>query len=722
MLRLTVTSRDKTQKVVESEEAIITIGRAPACTIALPDPDVADRHCQIERTIEGTYKLIDLETRSGTQVNGSRVNVQVITDGDKLQIGASTILIEEAGTDASELRTDRVPVIRTRRRGRQIRRRRVVLPKRGPNEKVFSYEDLRLVLDAVVEEQGPAGLDEIRKMIDALYEDHKGAPLFESLEQERDNLYRILQINKLMTGERNLKKLLETIMDAVIEFTGAERGFLILKEGSTTVIKVARNFDREAVKKPEFKVSHTIADEVLRSGKPIVSADAMTDTKLPATGSVSDLKLRSLLCVPLRLREEVIGCVYIDNRFETGVFVESDLPLLQGFSEQAAIAIENTRLFEENARRQDELAKSREEVERLNQQLREKVERQYEELSKVKQDLFATQKHVELKHDFSAIIGKSRAMQQVFGFLDKVLDTDEPIFIFGESGTGKELIARAVHYNSKRAKTGKMMSENVSAIPDSLLESELFGHEKGAFTGAIATKQGLFEMAHKGTLFLDEIGDMSLDMQKKLLRAVQEGEIRRVGGKDIITVDCRIISASNKDLRALIKESKFREDLFYRLNVVQINLPPLRDRKEDIPILVEHFLERSAKESGQPKRKMDEVAYWYLQSYGWPGNVRELENEVRRAIALSEDVISVDTLKDEIRSKDLFKPNMAVPTGSALKDIVKEAIEDVERKVILKVLEETGWKKTDAARALGISRPTLDAKIEAYNLERPAAT
>jgi len=719
MLRLTVTGPDDKQRVFESDDPIVVVGRARDCTISVDDPSLTDHHCQFERTPEGAYKVVDLETKSGTEVNGERVNVHVIEDGDKVTIGRTAILIESSSADASELRTDRVPVLRTRRRGiRPLRRRRVLLPKRESQEKVFTFEDLRVVMDSIVEEQGPAALDEVRKMLDGLYEEQRGAPLYESLEQERDNLYRMLQINKLLTGERNLKKLLEVVMDGVIEFTGAERGFMILREAGATVIKVARNFDREAIKKPEFKVSHTVADEVLKNGKPILSADALNDPSLPAAGSVTDMKLRSLLCVPFKLREEVIGCVYIDNRFETGVFVESDLPMLQGFAELAAIAIENTRLFEENERKREELARSREEVQRLNDQLRERVEKQYVELTKVKQDLLSTQKNVELKHDFSAIVGKSRAMMEVFALLDKVIDTDEPVFIHGESGTGKELVARAIHYNSKRAKGGKLMSENVSAIPDTLLESELFGHEKGAFTGAIATKLGLFELAHKGTLFLDEIGDMSLEMQKKLLRSLQEGEIRRVGGKDVIHVDCRVISASNKDLRQLIKESKFREDLYYRLNVVQITLPPLRDRKEDIPALVEHFLDRVAKENGQPRRKIEDVAYWYLQNYPWPGNVRELENEMRRAVALSDELISVDVLKEEIRSKDLFKPNIKIPSGSALKDVVKEAIEDVERKVILKVLEETAWKKTEAARVLGISRPTLDAKIEAYGLER----
>jgi DNA-binding NtrC family response regulator len=211
---------------------------------------------------------------------------------------------------------------------------------------------------------------------------------------------------------------------------------------------------------------------------------------------------------------------------------------------------------------------------------------------------------------------------------------------------------------------------------------------------------------------------MSVDMQKKVLRAIQEGEIRRVGGKDVIKVDVRIITASNKDLSDLIRTGAFREDLYYRLNVVKITLPPLRDRKEDIPLLVEHFLDKIARDSGQPRKRVDEPAFWYLQNHSWPGNIRELDNEIRRAVALSDEVITVDSLKDEIRQKDLFKPTVKVPAGAQLKDVVREAIEDVERRVIARTLEECGWKKTDASLRLGISRPTLDAKIEAYGLTR----
>jgi transcriptional regulator with GAF, ATPase, and Fis domain len=720
MPRLTVCAPEKPDRVFEFEDGKITVGRAETNFIQIEDPASEPEHFQIERTPEGRFKLVDLETKAGTEVDGIKVNAHLLEHGDRIYVGETSVLFEcpAAPAPASKTKTARIPIL-----GRGGRRRTRPLPTRPlalspASQGPITSDDLKYALQALVEAKGASALDQARGVLEQLYQEHAGRPLVAGLEAEREKLYRLLEINKALNAEHNQKKLLELIMDSVIEMAKAERGFLILKEKESLAIKVARNFDREDVRRPEFKVSHSVAEEVLRTGKPILSADALHDPALPAAGSVADLKLRSLLCIPFRVREQVTGCVYIDNRFETGLFRTADLPVLQGFADQAALAIENARLFEENVARQEELKRTHDEIERLNAQLKAKVEKQYEELAKVKQDLHASRKDVALRHDFSQIIGKSRAMQDVFQVLDRVIDTDEPVFVHGESGTGKELVARAIHFNSPRAKGGKFVSENCSAIPDTLLESELFGHEKGAFTGAVATKIGLFELAHKGTLFLDEIGDMSVDMQKKVLRAIQEGEIRRVGGKDVIRVDVRIISASNKDLNELIKTGHFREDLFYRLCVVKITLPPLRNRKEDIPLLVEHFLARIAHDGGQPRKPVDEVAFWYLQNYGWPGNVRELDNEIRRAVALSDGEITVDSLKEEIRSQDLFKPVLRLPEGSALKDVVKQAVEDVERRLISKVLEECGWKKTDAARSLGVSRPTLDAKIEAYGLAR----
>jgi transcriptional regulator with PAS, ATPase and Fis domain len=275
-------------------------------------------------------------------------------------------------------------------------------------------------------------------------------------------------------------------------------------------------------------------------------------------------------------------------------------------------------------------------------------------------------------------------------------------------------VAQAIHENSPR-RDQPFVRENVAAIPGSLLESELFGYKKGAFTGATSDRKGLFEQAHRGTIFLDEIGEMSPDMQSKLLRVLQNGEIRAVGGRDVTMVDVRLISASNRDLRRMVEDSGFREDLFYRLNGISVEMPPLRERMEDIPLLVEHFLELAARKSGEAAKDVDPLAMRYLLSYHWPGNVRELLNEIHRAVALSGGAITPDDLSREITEG---RPLAAEATGAdaGLKDLVKMATSQKEREIILRTLEESDWRKSVTARKLKISRPTLDQKIRIFGL------
>jgi two-component system nitrogen regulation response regulator GlnG len=311
------------------------------------------------------------------------------------------------------------------------------------------------------------------------------------------------------------------------------------------------------------------------------------------------------------------------------------------------------------------------------------------------------------------MIGKSRSMRDVFHLLDKVTDSDVPVLIHGESGTGKELVARAIHFNGSR-KNAAFISENCAAIPETLLESELFGYQKGSFTGAAADKKGLFEAANGGTLFLDEIGDMPREMQKKLLRVLQESEVRRVGGNRAIPIDVRILAASNQDLRKLCEEGRFREDLYYRLNVITVTLPPLRDRREDISLLVDAFLAEAC--AGGEAKVVSEDAMKALERYHWPGNVRELRNEVQRAAALSDRVIVPLVLSENVRGRKDEAPAVADLGVKTLKEMVREVTETLERSVIQEALTRSRGRKAQAARLLGVSRPTLDAKIELYGL------
>ena len=729
MPKLTIVRSDKEETTFEFEGGVVTIGRAETNSIQLDDPAAEPLHCQIEATTDGRFKLVDLETKVGTEVDGMKVNAHFLESGDRIYIGKTSIVFEEPATDVGK-KTRRIPILKKPRLGRiptrrpsadaaAARRRLGALP--PPGDEKLTLEDLRVVLSSMVAQHGPDALHEARQALEQYYEAHYGQPLYDGLMHDLDNLYRMLDINKLINSEHNLKKLLELIMDSVIEMAGAERGFLILRERESLVIKVARNFDRESIKKPEFKVSHSVAEEVLRTGKPIISADALTDPNLPAAGSVADLKLRSLLCIPFRVREQSLGCVYIDNRFETGLFSEVDLPLLQGFADQAAIAIENARLFEENQRRQDELKRSHEEIERLNDQLKQKVEKQYAELAKVKQDLDSRRADVPLKHDFSSIIGNSRAMTEVFRLLDRVIDTDEPVFVHGESGTGKELVARAIHCNSPRARPARSSRSTAPRSPSTLLESELFGHEKGAFTGAISAKPGLFELAARRHAVprrdrrhaARHAGEAPPRRCRRARSAASAATGRHPGRRphgqrgdqpDLADLSRDAgTSARTSSTGSTSSRSRSRRCATARRTSRCSSSTSSRS---------------SLRDAGQPRRSVDEPAFWYLQNYSWPGNVRELDNEIRRAVAMSDGLITVDNLKDEIKSQDLFKPAVRIPAGGQLKDIVREATEEVERRVIARTLDECGWKKTDAAAKLGISRPTLDAKIEQYGLTR----
>ncbi len=316
---------------------------------------------------------------------------------------------------------------------------------------------------------------------------------------------------------------------------------------------------------------------------------------------------------------------------------------------------------------------------------------------------------VERKYSFASIIGKSKAMQDIFALIQRLSHARSNVLITGRSGTGKELIAKAIHYNSER-RAMPLVTVNCSAIPESLLESELFGHEKGAFTGAITSRRGLFETANGGTLFLDEIGDMPLGSQSKLLRVVEAGEVRPVGSDEVKKVDVRIIAATHRDLKELVKHDQFREDLFYRLNVISIHVPDLKDRPEDVSILVEHFMKKYGEQFGKPNIRMTHEASACLIKYTWPGNVRELENVIERSIALSSEEV--------VDAKDLPEHLFQMKPSDLIDDLATDnmPLTEVEKRYIMRILQRTNWHQSKAAQILGIDRKTLYRKIKEYNL------
>mgnify|MGYP003879131875 CR=1 FL=1 len=314
-------------------------------------------------------------------------------------------------------------------------------------------------------------------------------------------------------------------------------------------------------------------------------------------------------------------------------------------------------------------------------------------------------RELEERYSFGQIIGKSKPMRELFALLENVAETDSTVLIYGESGTGKELVARALHYNGPR-REGPFVAVNCAALPEALLESELFGYERGAFTGATRSKPGRFELADGGTLFLDEVGEMGLAVQAKLLRVLDQKEFERLGGTKTIRVDVRIIAATNRDLEADVASGRFRRDLFYRLNVVSIHLPPLRERREDIPLLVEHFVRKFGEKMGRKVRSVSPEAMRLLMDYDWPGNVRELENAIEHAFVMMRgDTILPEDLPETIRERKAS----VVPGGRGL-------LEDGERQALLAALEQAGWNRGEAARILGISRTTLWRKMRKHGL------
>ncbi len=330
-------------------------------------------------------------------------------------------------------------------------------------------------------------------------------------------------------------------------------------------------------------------------------------------------------------------------------------------------------------------------------------------------EIRSLRRELQERYEFHNIIGRSHSMQQVFKMIEKIAPSESTVIIYGESGTGKELVARALHCHSKR-KYQKFLAVNCAAIPDTLLESEMFGYEKGAFTGAYTQKKGLFEEADKGTLFLDEIGDLDITLQAKLLRVLQEGEFQRVGGAKTIKVNVRLLAATNKNLEEEVKEGQFRQDLYYRLNVVPIFLPPLRVRKEDIPDLVEHFLQKYQQKHDKAVKRVAPAVMKRFLDYRWEGNVRELESVIERSVILADhDVIDLDTLPQKLQ-EPITPSNSANPLDFTIPD-EGISLEHLERSLIESALNKTNWSIKKASELLGISYKTLQYRIQKYHLK-----
>ena len=525
-----------------------------------------------------------------------------------------------------------------------------------------------------------------------------------SLAQSR--LRRFVRLSKRINSELRLPRLLETVLDTIIELTEAERGFVLLRDAQgSLVVRAARNIDQTTLEGESLAFSRSIAEQVASSGTPVITVDAAGDARFRQALSVSDLQLRSVVAVPLTLRGKVEGTIYVDNRLRQGAFGETDVATLLDFAELAAMAVGNARLVADLQRRDRH-------IETLNRKLEKELAARKDEISSMRVELSDSRESFALRFDYKNIIGRSPRMMELLRLLDRVSETNLPVVIQGESGTGKELVARALVANGPR-KDKPFITENCAAIPETLLESTLFGYNRGAFTGADRDTRGLFSVANEGTLFLDEVGEMSPGLQGKLLRVLQEGEYRRVGGQRTEKTDVRIIVATNKDLQTMVKDGQFRQDLFFRLAVVRVQLPPLRERSEDIPLLVRHFLDVWKDKPGVRAQRVSSDALARLCGYRWPGNIRELENELARATAFSGETIEVTDLSSQIAAQGIGSSGEG---GSQILDDLdlKNRVERLEKGLLREALSKFDGNQTRAAAALGLSRFGLQKKLKRY--------
>ncbi|HEV2855388.1 MAG TPA: sigma 54-interacting transcriptional regulator [Thermoanaerobaculia bacterium] len=508
-------------------------------------------------------------------------------------------------------------------------------------------------------------------------------------------LYEVL---KVVNSTLDLQEVLNRTMDLVLERLGAERGMIVLVNRITRELEVAavRNLGHEDEDEGR-KLSESVVRRVVETREPVLAVDALTDGRFAGAESIVARHILSILCVPLAIRDRLAGAIYVDHRQSRHLFGPGDLEFLTAFADQAAIAIDNARLY-------GEIDAARQRLKEENESLRREV------LS---------------SHSLGSLIGRSRPISDLKQVLEKVAQSPSTVLIRGESGTGKGLVARIIHSISPRRQAA-FIHFNCAALPETLVESELFGHEKGAFTGAAGQKPGRFELANHGTIFLDEIGKVSRAVQAKLLRVVEEKEFERVGGTRTLRADVRVIAATNLDLEEAIVRNEFREDLFYRLNIIPIVLPPLRQRREDVPYLVEHFLAKISRDLGRQAKEIDPAVLDLFSAYSWPGNVRELEAAIHRAFVLSEqDTLTVEdfgwiALHVQGTQAPVRRPSGLeglTPTVSLSPGSYEEALDRYDRQLISVALAQSKGKIRETARLLGIARNTLRAKMKKYGLQ-----
>jgi transcriptional regulator with GAF, ATPase, and Fis domain len=614
----------------------ITLGRTKNNDVRLHDPRVSRHHAKITPR-HGSFMLIDLDSQNGTRVNGKLIKKHELVRGDEIRIGDHRFVYlisdEHAGADS-----ERPPIA------------------------VLSDEDRgqTLTLRARLREGSP--------LTSVVHGTGGHSALLRKLTEHLNALHGMTQI---MVANLDRSALLNRICQLLVECFHAERACIAPQDALTGRIDPDVIVHANATGVCDLPLSKTIIETVRNERTCLLCADATTDPRLDQASSVASHQIRSVMCVPLALGDEIVGVLYVDNRSLPNEFTSEDLWLLRAMANQIAVIIENFAL----------LSSLRQRVELLQEQ---EVDGQ------------------------PALIGDSPAMQQIVETGQRAAGSNATILLLGESGTGKEVLARSIHRWSERRER-QFVVVNCAALAAQLLESDLFGHERGAFTGALRQKKGRLELADRGTLFLDEVGELTPDLQVKLLRFLQEREFERVGGTCPIHVDVRIIAATNRDLAAEARGGSFREDLFYRLRVIEIEMPPLRGRRQDIPVLAAGFLQECMKETGRRFGGISRNARNLLGSYDWPGNVRELRNAIERAVVLADGpwIEASDLnlgLADPIRALD---PSITT---------YHERIRELKRRVIQAALEEAEGVQVVAAQSLGLSPAYLSRLMKRLDM------
>jgi Nif-specific regulatory protein len=607
------------------------IGSDPDNHLRLEDPSVSAHHCSIVES-SGTYTLRDLETPSGTFVNGIPVTERALRFGDQISVGDSSFLFLPEASGVAEGTTVQLE------EGAALRQ----------SAQQLKPEDLLYLC--------PESL----------------AALPPAVRLAR-TLSTLLKISAAIGSMRDIDALQWQLLGMLFDVIPAERGAVLLVDPANGEFSPPVAWDRAAGPDHPVQFSRQLAQRVMEERVAVLDVAPL---KATPGGDAPPESVISLLCVPLTTPSQSLGLIYLDTRNPTTRFSNDDLQLLSAIAGLASVAIENARQFERLG----------------SENLRLRAEAQFQ-------------------HD---MIGRGPRMRQVYQFIERVAPTDSTVLILGESGTGKELASRAIHLNSPR-KSSPFVALNCAALTETLLESELFGHERGAFTSAVAQKKGLLEVAEGGTVFLDEVAELPLTLQAKLLRVLQEREFVRLGGTRPIQLNVRFVAATNKDLQTAVREEKFRLDLFYRLNVVSLSMPPLREHPEDIPLLTDHFIARFASRSDRKVRGLSPAARAVLVQYDWPGNIRELENAIERAMVIG----SSDHILPEDLPEALAERANPIALGA---DSFHEAIRNAKKQTILHAFEQSGGNVTQAAKLLGLHPNYLHRLITNLDLKTAVKT